>query len=60
MTDQDIQRMRDRIDEIDAALEELQQLGEQNDVPAVERSASRMAGTLVILETHLPPELLEE
>jgi hypothetical protein len=60
MTDQDIHQMRERIDEIAEAVQELKELGEQNNIPAVERTATRIEGSLAPLETHLPPELTEE
>lgn len=60
MTDQDIQQMRRRIDEIAEATQQLAELGDENDLPAVERTARRIEGTLAPLETHVPPELTEE
>lgn len=60
MTEQDIEQMRRRIDDIVEATQKLRELGEENDVPAVERTAKRLEGTVTQLETHVPPELSEE
>lgn len=60
MTDQDIQQMRRRIDEIAEATRQLAELGEENDLPVVERTAERIDGTLAPLDAHVPPELTEE
>jgi hypothetical protein len=60
MTDQEIRQMRRRIDEIAEAAETLQELGEETDVPAVERTAKRIEGTLAPLDAHVPPELTDE
>lgn len=60
MTDQDIQQIRKRIDDIAEAVQELQELGEENDIPVVERTATRIEGSLAPLDTHMPPELTEE
>lgn len=59
MTD-DIREMRERIEELSDTLDELQELGEENDIPAVERIAKRMDGTLTTLDSHVPPELVED
>ena len=56
MTDQDIREMRRRIDEIAEAARELRELGEETDVPAVERTAERIEGTLAPLDANVPPE----
>lgn len=59
MTD-DVREIRERIDDLNETLAELQRLGEEHDVPAVERIATRMDGTLTTLDAHVPPELVEE
>lgn len=59
MTD-DIREIRERIDELGETLDELQELGEENDIPAVERIATRMAGTLTTLDSHVPRELVDD
>ena len=60
MTDHDIQKIRDRIEQIEDAVDDLQQLGDDNDIPAVERTATRIEGALTTLDAHVPPELTED
>ena len=42
-----------------AAAERLRELGDEADVPAVERNAKRVADTATTLADNLPPELYE-
>lgn len=60
MTDQDIQEIRSRIDDIAEAARELQELGEDHDLPVVERTAKRIDGTVRPLDEHVPPELTDD
>ena len=60
MTDNDIEQIRRRIDDITEAAEQLQELGAENDLPAVERTAKRIDGTVAPLDAHVPPELTDE
>lgn len=59
MTD-DVQEIRERIDEIAEAAERLQELGDRQNVPAVERTAKRIEGTLTTLDNNVPPELTDQ
>jgi hypothetical protein len=60
MTDNEIQQIRRRIDDIAEAAERLEELGAENDLPAVERTAKRIEGTVGPLDAHVPPELADE
>ena len=54
----DLREIREQIETIQAATERLRELG--SDVPAVERNAKRIQGSLSVLDAEVPPELLEE
>lgn len=58
LTEEDLEEIREQIRTIESATERLCDLGE--DVPAVERNAARIQGTLAMLEAAVPPELLGE
>lgn len=57
--DADLAELRRRIDDLAEAAAAVRELGEANDVPAVERGAVRIEGTLAMLDAHVPPELVE-
>lgn len=58
MPDEDaLEEMRELVDELAEATTALRELGEREDVPAVERNAARLAGVIEQLDRNLPPEL---
>lgn len=57
LTDEELREIRDRIEAIEAATDRLRELGA--DVPAIERNAARIQGTLGMLDAEVPPELVE-
>ena len=48
------------VEELAATTAELRSLGEDADLPAVERNAARLQGVIEQLERNLPPELRGE
>jgi len=56
LTDDELREIREQIETIREATERLEDLG--GDVPAVERNAARIRGTLGMLDVAVPPELL--
>lgn len=61
MTDRDVYReMADELETLLAAAERLRALGEEADVPVIERNAKRIEGVATTLSDNLPPELTEE
>jgi len=52
--------MAEALETLLAAAERLRELGDEADVPAVERNAKRVADTATTIEDNLPPELYEE
>lgn len=61
MTDRDVYReMADELETLLTATERLRALGEEADVPAIERNAKRIEGVATTLSDNLPPELTEE
>ena len=62
MTDtdvEDLREIREQIDELQATAARLQELGEEHDIPAVERNASRVGDVAGMLELNVPEELFE-
>lgn len=61
MTDRDLYReMAAEIEKLNDAVARLRELGEEGDLPAIERNAKRIEGTAETLSDNLPPELTEE
>ena len=61
MTDTDTYaEMAEELETLLAAAERLRELGDEADVPAVERNAKRVADTATALADNIPPELYEE
>ena len=60
ITNGDVEELRRRIDDLAAAAADVRRLGESNGVPAVERGAARIEGTIAMLDAHVPPELLAD
>lgn len=61
MPDQDaLKEMRALVDELTETTEQLRELGEREDLPAVERNAARVDGVLDQLRRNLPPELSDD
>lgn len=58
-TSEDLAEISTRIDRVAADIEALQKLGEEHDLPAVERTAKRIEGTLSTLDSNVPPELTD-
>lgn len=57
-THEELAEIREQIETIRTATERLRELG--SDVPAIERNATRIRGSLSALDAEVPPELLEE
>lgn len=55
-----LREMRALVDELAEDAAALQALGEEADVPAIERNAARLQGVIEQLDRNLPPELLED
>lgn len=61
MTDpQTYREIAEEIERLEAATARLRELGEEADLPAVERNAKRVEGVVETLADNVPPELLEE
>lgn len=50
----DVEELRERVADLRDAAAALREYGEENDVPAVERNAKRVEGTVNVLEQHVP------
>lgn len=60
VSDDDVEAIAAEIEAIREATERLRKLGEDNDLPAIERNAVRLQGTLRTLEMEVPPEAFED
>lgn len=61
MTDRTLYReMAAEIEKLNEAVARLQELGEEAELPAIERNAKRVEGVATTLSDNLPPELTEE
>lgn len=52
--DPDIEELRERVAALEAATAALREYGEDNDVPAVERNAARIEGTVSVIKRNVP------
>ena len=59
MSDTDYAAMAELIDELDERSAELRALADEEEVPAVERNAKRVAAAVGVLRQNVPPELEE-
>lgn len=55
-----LREMRELVDELAERTAALRELGEREDVPAVERNAARLQGVIEQLDRNLPPEISED
>lgn len=61
MTDREqLREIAAEIETLTAAAARLQELGEEADLPAVERNAKRVEGVATTLSDNVPPEVTEE
>lgn len=61
MTDRaTLEELRERVDRIEAETAALRDLGDRENLPAVERTATRLSGVLEQLARNLPPELVDD
>ncbi len=60
VSDDDLTEIAAEIEAIREATERLRKLGENTDIPAIERNAVRLQGTLRTLEMEVPPEVFED
>ena len=60
MTEPDYEAMGDLIDRLQRDSDELCELADDADVPAVERNAKRVAAAARMLVKNVPPELVDE
>lgn len=58
--DDAVREMREQVDRLSEAAAALRELGEREGFPAVEKNAGRVEGVVRMLETNLPPELLDD
>lgn len=52
--------LAERIERLAETTEELRELGEEHEIPAVERNAKRIQGVLHVLEQNVPRDLIDE
>lgn len=55
-----IEEMRTLVDELAETAAELREVGEEEDLPAIERNVARLEGVIEQLDRNLPAELLED
>ena len=60
VSDEDLEAIVTELERIRESTDRLRELGEGSDLPAVERNAIRLQGTLRMLEAQFPPEIHEE
>ena len=60
VSDEDLEAIATELERIRESADRLRELGEESDLPAVERNAIRLQGTLRMLEAQFPPEIHEE
>lgn len=53
-TDVDIDELRERVAALSEAAEALREYGDAHDIPAIERSAARVEGTVRVIESNVP------
>lgn len=57
--DTDIEELQRMVADLEAGLDELRDYGEAHEIPAIERNATRMAGTLEMVKQNIPGGLAE-
>lgn len=55
-----LEEMRALVEDLADAAEALRELGEREELPAVERNAARLEGVIEQLDRNLPPELVDD
>lgn len=60
MSEYDYEELRRLVEELDAAATELREYGDDNDIPAIERSAKRIQGTVGIVRQNVPGGLVSD
>ena len=55
-----LRELADRIERLGETAAELRELGEEYEIPAVERNAERIEAVVEVLEQNVPEELVEE
>lgn len=55
-----LEELRELVDRLTETTAQLRELGEREDIPAVERNAARLEGVLDQLRQNLPPESFNE
>lgn len=55
-----LEEMRARVDRLADEAAALRELGDREELPAVERNAARLAGVIEQLSRNLPPELVDD
>ena len=60
LTSADLERIAALVDDLAETSAALVELGDEQDVPAIEHTASRVRDSVRVLEQNVPQELLEE
>jgi len=55
-----LRAIAEEIETLNATVARLRELGEEADLPAIERNAKRVEGVASALSDNVPPELLDE
>lgn len=58
-TDEPLEQIDEQIDDLETAVAELEQLGDDISNPAIERNAKRIAGVVAALRRQVPPEVVD-
>lgn len=56
----ELAELQERVATLEEAIVAVREFGEEHDNPAIERSASRLAGTVAILKQNVPGSLVED
>lgn len=56
----DHERVRELVAELESTVDELERYGAEHEIPAIERTAQRIAGTVDVLKQNVPGMLTRE
>ncbi|MDY6765442.1 MAG: hypothetical protein SV377_07155 [Halobacteria archaeon] len=54
---EELEKITQRIEDLEKVADDLRELGRQNDIPAIERNAKRVQSVVEMLEANVPTEL---
>lgn len=60
MSEPDIDELRSLVTDAEASLDDLISYGEEHDIPAIERNATRLKGSFQQLKQNVPGALVDE